>query len=411
MFKARNADRDVRLVYEELLKNYNKNLRPDYLGDSVNVLVDGTILSFGKVDPTNMKYTVDMYFRQRWNDYRLRHNLTEKLTIISGSDYPSSIIWTPDTFFLNSVSSIFHHVTVNNHKIDIYPNGFIFWGTRVTASPVCNFNLASYPMDTQMCDIKISSYGLSSRHIKYKWLRNPGFRLLIKNMDQFSILSYNTSSFYEKNDMGNEISVLYGKFIFQRQLGFAIFEIYIPSTALVCLSWVALWMPRSCPPVRAVLCVLILLTVSTVWASINAKLPEVSYVKNIDVYMFVTFCCVILNLIEYVVLMNLNAITETFLTKQRKKEKKEKRVSFQKNVIEMQSLQYEKKMTEPIKSVKTMSTADVKALAVVVEQHNVKITGKLEFYARIILPLIYIIFNIYYWYTGMNSYKLKHVVF
>ena len=72
-----------------------------------------------------------MYFRQRWTDYRLRHNLSEKLTIISGNEYPSNIIWTPDTFFLNSMSSRFHHVTVNNHKLDIYPDGFIFWGTRL----------------------------------------------------------------------------------------------------------------------------------------------------------------------------------------------------------------------------------------------------------------------------------------
>ena len=82
-----------------------------------------------------------MFFRQRWKDERLRHSLTDNLTLIMGSKQPSDIIWVPDTVFIDSVASKMHSVTVNNHKVDINYDGSVFWGTRVTVSPSCPLNL------------------------------------------------------------------------------------------------------------------------------------------------------------------------------------------------------------------------------------------------------------------------------
>ena len=71
-----------------------------------------------------------MFFRQRWYDERLHHNLDEPLVVIVGVQHPTDIVWVPDTVFINSAVSSMHHVTVNHHKLDIYPNGTVFWGTR-----------------------------------------------------------------------------------------------------------------------------------------------------------------------------------------------------------------------------------------------------------------------------------------
>ena len=78
-----------------------------------------------------------MFFRQRWYDERLHHDLDEPLVVIVGVQHPTDIVWVPDTVFINSAVSSMHHVTVNHHKLDIYPNGTVFWGTRSVTCLEC----------------------------------------------------------------------------------------------------------------------------------------------------------------------------------------------------------------------------------------------------------------------------------
>ena len=44
------SDEQVRRMLDELLKNYNPMLRPNYLGEPVKVTVDATILSISNID-------------------------------------------------------------------------------------------------------------------------------------------------------------------------------------------------------------------------------------------------------------------------------------------------------------------------------------------------------------------------
>lgn len=72
----------------------------------------------------------DLFFRQRWNDHRLKHNMSRSLVLMTGRKHVADLLWVPDTVFINSIDSKMHDVMINNNKLDIYPNGDVFWGTR-----------------------------------------------------------------------------------------------------------------------------------------------------------------------------------------------------------------------------------------------------------------------------------------
>lgn len=68
--------------------------------------------------------------RTTWVDERLKNSLNCTFTLTLGKKHPGEIIWVPDTMIENSVTSYLHDVLTNNHKIDISPNGEVFWSTR-----------------------------------------------------------------------------------------------------------------------------------------------------------------------------------------------------------------------------------------------------------------------------------------
>ena len=75
-------------------------------------------------------FTLDLFFRQSWLDYRLSHDVKETIIPLLGRKMPSDYIWTPDTVFANAKNAKMHKVTINNHKLELKRDGTAFWGTR-----------------------------------------------------------------------------------------------------------------------------------------------------------------------------------------------------------------------------------------------------------------------------------------
>ena len=113
--------------------------------------------------------------------------------------------------------------------------------------------------------------------------------------------------------MGNKITMTLLTINFQADLRFQllhqnlnldltlifIFQVYIPSSLIVVMSWVSFWLNRGAAPARVGLGVTTVLTMTTLINSVNAALPKISYMKSIDIYLFACFFMVFAALIEY----------------------------------------------------------------------------------------------------------------
>ena len=65
------------------------------------------------------------------------------------------------------------------------------------------------------------------------------------------------------------------------------------------MSWVSFWLNRGAAPARVGLGVTTVLTMTTLINSVNAALPKISYMKSMDIYLFVCFFMVFGAMVEY----------------------------------------------------------------------------------------------------------------
>ena len=72
-------------------------------------------------------FTIDLFLRQEWVDYRLDHGLNRTISL---GNTVSENIWLPDSYFLHAKKGYFHKVTSANRMIIIAPGGLVKYNVR-----------------------------------------------------------------------------------------------------------------------------------------------------------------------------------------------------------------------------------------------------------------------------------------
>uniref|UniRef100_A0A182YRX0 Neurotransmitter-gated ion-channel transmembrane domain-containing protein n=1 Tax=Anopheles stephensi TaxID=30069 RepID=A0A182YRX0_ANOST len=88
-------------------------------------------------------------------------------------------------------------------------------------------------------------------------------------------------------------------FKLQRNIGYFVFQTYLPSILIVMLSWVSFWINHEATSARVALGITTVLTMTTISTGVRSSLPRISYVKAIDIYLVMCFVFVFAALLEY----------------------------------------------------------------------------------------------------------------
>uniref|UniRef100_A0A672JTK7 Gamma-aminobutyric acid type A receptor subunit rho2 n=1 Tax=Sinocyclocheilus grahami TaxID=75366 RepID=A0A672JTK7_SINGR len=128
------------------------------------------------------------------------------------------------------------------------------------------------------------------------------------SLSQFLIQKFHTTSrlaFYSSTGWYNR---LYINFSLRRHIFFFLLQTYFPATLMVMLSWVSFWIDCRAVPARVSLGITTVLTMSTIITGVNASMPRVSYIKAVDIYLWVSFVFVFLSVIEYAAINYLTTV-------------------------------------------------------------------------------------------------------
>ncbi|KAJ8919439.1 hypothetical protein NQ315_016537, partial [Exocentrus adspersus] len=287
---------NVTQTISRLLEGYDIRLRPNFGGDPLYVGMDLTIASFDAISEVNMDYTITLYLNQYWKDERLAFSSDEEILTLSG-DFAEKI-WVPDTFFANDKSSFLHDVTERNKLVRLNGDGSITYGMRFTTTLACMMDLHYYPLDSQNCTVEIESYGYTVTDVLMYWKATPVRGVEEAELPQFTIMGYETNDRKERLATGiyQRLSL---SFKLLRNIGYFVFQTYLPSILIVMLSWVSFWINHEATSARVALGITTVLTMTTISTGVRSSLPRISYVKAIDIYLVMCFVFVFAALLEY----------------------------------------------------------------------------------------------------------------
>jgi len=281
---------------------YDARMRPNGFNASEGPTIVNVNLyfrSFEKIDDVRMEYSVQITFRQQWNDNRLKFNdFGGRIKYLTITD--SRRVWMPDTFFRNEKQAQFHKIIQPNLYIRVFPNGDILYSIRVSLTLNCQMDLALFPLDTQICFLHVASYGFTTQDVIYSWKR-PNPVQFVENLflpGGFELANYIDAN-CDVNTVTGRYSCLTVDMTFRRQLSYYFITIYIPTLMIVIVSWMSFWLDHKSAPARVALTVTTLLAMSTTTSSINNSLPPVAYTKAIDVWTNLCTIFVFLALLEY----------------------------------------------------------------------------------------------------------------
>ncbi|KAI7813686.1 glycine receptor [Triplophysa rosa] len=384
---------------------YDARIRPNFKGPPVNVTCNIFINSFGSITETTMDYRLNVFLRQQWNDPRLAYKEYPDDSLDLDPSMLDSI-WKPDLFFANEKGANFHEVTTDNKLLRIFQNGNVLYSIRLTLILSCPMDLKNFPMDIQTCTMQLESFGYTMNDLIFQWLDEGPVQVaddLV--LPQFVLKEENDLGYCTKHYNTGKFTCIEVKFHLERQMGYYLIQMYIPSLLTVILSWVSFWINMDAAPARVGLGITTVLTMTTQSSGSRASLPKVSYVKAIDIWMAVCLLFVFAALLEYAAVNFVSRQHKEFFRLRRKlREEQRHRANQESQNQDLYFMGYG--MDTCMSGDGPLSEAAAMFVGLPpghvlfdIRRRFVERAKRIDTISRAVFPLSFLVFNVFYWVT------------
>ncbi|ELW59131.1 Gamma-aminobutyric acid receptor subunit rho-2 [Tupaia chinensis] len=251
--------------------DHDFTMRPAFGGPAIPVGVDVQVESLDSISEVDMDFTMTLYLRHYWKDERLAFPSTNNKSMTFDGRLVKKI-WVPDVFFVHSKRSFIHDTTTDNIMLRVFPDGHVLYSMRITVTAMCNMDFSHFPLDSQTCSLELESYAYTDEDLMLYWKNGDES---LKTDEKISLSQFLIQKFHTTSRLA-----------------------FYSSTGITTV-----------------------LTMSTIITGVNASMPRVSYIKAVDIYLWVSFVFVFLSVLEYAAVNYLTTVQER---KERKLQEKEK---------------------------------------------------------------------------------------
>uniref|UniRef100_A0A1B0FQY7 Uncharacterized protein n=1 Tax=Glossina morsitans morsitans TaxID=37546 RepID=A0A1B0FQY7_GLOMM len=150
------ANPDAKRLYDDLLSNYNKLVRPVVnVTDALTVRIKLKLSQLIDVNLKNQIMTTNLWVEQTWYDYKLKWEPKE-YGGVEMLHVPSDHIWRPDIVLYNNADGNFE-VTLAT-KATLNYTGRVEWRPPAIYKSSCEIDVEYFPFDEQTCVMKFGSW-------------------------------------------------------------------------------------------------------------------------------------------------------------------------------------------------------------------------------------------------------------
>lgn len=274
-----------------MAKDFERPIGPDGGPTEVRCVVG--VLDVDDISDAHQSFTVNVFTAFRWKDPREAHGEPGSIK------KPVGEVWFPNLTFLNRQrlwSSL-------GSFVEIEPDGEVvyrqqFWGDF--SQPM---NLHDFPFDQQEFNIQIV-YAGSDEEGDLKLVATPEMDSFVTDnysVADWKIVDFGTHSKALELPTGVRVPSFTLSFTAERLSQHYIIKVIAPLLMIILLSWVVFWLSPTEGGSQLGVAVTSFLTVIAYHVALGSKLPEISYLTRLDVFVFGGTIIVFLAMIEVVI--------------------------------------------------------------------------------------------------------------
>uniref|UniRef100_A0A1I7RL52 Acetylcholine receptor subunit alpha-type unc-63 n=2 Tax=Bursaphelenchus xylophilus TaxID=6326 RepID=A0A1I7RL52_BURXY len=155
-FVQAQSSKDSSRLYETLLSDYNKLVRPVYNNtDTLVVYFKLKLSQLLDVHEKNQIMTTNVWLHHTWRDQKLTWD-PEEYGGVKQLYVPVDLIWLPDIVLYNNADGNYQVSIMHKAKLNF--DGTVEWSPPAIYKSMCQIDVEWFPLDVQTCEMKFGSW-------------------------------------------------------------------------------------------------------------------------------------------------------------------------------------------------------------------------------------------------------------
>ncbi|XP_050668023.1 acetylcholine receptor subunit alpha-like 1 [Leptidea sinapis] len=308
------ANPEAKRLYDDLLSNYNRLIRP--VGNNSDRLTVKMGLRLSQLIDVNLKnqiMTTNVWVEQEWNDYKLKWN-PDDYGGVDTLHVPSEHIWLPDIVLYNNADGNYE-VTIMTKAI-LHHDGKVVWKPPAIYKSFCEIDVEYFPFDEQTCFMKFGSWSYDGYTVDLRHLKqtpdsdNIGMGIDLSEYyisvewDIMRVPATRNEKFYSCCEEPYP-DIIFNLTLRRKTLFYTV-NLIIPCVGISFLSVLVFYLPSDSGE-KISLCISILLSLTVFFLLLAEIIPPTSLtVPLLGKYLLFTMMLVTLSVVVTIVVLNVN---------------------------------------------------------------------------------------------------------